>query len=449
MQFRDKCGETTHPAQPPPPTRPPAPAASTFRSRRRTSREVSATRTLTTITAPTTSSQVRKPTSSATGPVSASPTGPRDERADHVEGVDPRQLVRGHLLLDRQVPADAEDLQPEPVQERAHQHHRQRVRQRHRDREGGGEREEPGADVQRAPRLPAQRDQPADDEAEHHRRQGPAPGRPPERVADHDRAEHALRAAVEQVVEQRLQDQQPEPGVPHHLGEALADVGEHAPALRRYDERRDAHQPVAGGRERERERVDRQRPAAPGAGHEQPGRAAAHDHGDVLADPAPGDRGPEQLRGHGLLGDRRRARAAECPESTVDHAEAGEERDARPAADQRRGDQTLRDRGERRRALHHHGARQPVAEHSPEQHRSDVGQGVEADHDTEVGRVAAEVEHRERERDRRDAVAEGVHGDARQQPAVRRVAQRVVESRCHVRAYYFASELFVNEILRA
>ena len=48
------------------------------------------------------------------------PDRPGDERADHVEGVDPGQLVRGDLLLDRQVPADAEDLQAEAVQPGAH-----------------------------------------------------------------------------------------------------------------------------------------------------------------------------------------------------------------------------------------------------------------------------------------------------------------------------------------
>ena len=52
---------------------------------------------------------------------------PGDERADHVEGVDPGQLVGLHLLLDRQVPADAEDLQPEAVQPGTDQHHGERV----------------------------------------------------------------------------------------------------------------------------------------------------------------------------------------------------------------------------------------------------------------------------------------------------------------------------------
>ena len=44
-----------------------------------------------------------------------------DERADQVEGVDPGQLVLRDVLLDRQVPVDAEDLEPEAVQERADQ----------------------------------------------------------------------------------------------------------------------------------------------------------------------------------------------------------------------------------------------------------------------------------------------------------------------------------------
>ena len=105
------------------------------------------------------------------------PDRPGDERADHVEGVDPGQLVRFDLLLDRQVPADAEDLEPEAVQERAQQHDDQRVRPRHRQRERRGQGQEAGADEQRPPGPPAQRDQPADHEAEHHRRERPAPRR--------------------------------------------------------------------------------------------------------------------------------------------------------------------------------------------------------------------------------------------------------------------------------
>ena len=57
---------------------------------------------------------------------------------------------------------------------------------------------------------------------------GPSPRPAAEPVADDDRAEHALHAAVEQVVEQRLPDQQPQPGVPEHLAGAVAEVVEHA-----------------------------------------------------------------------------------------------------------------------------------------------------------------------------------------------------------------------------
>ena len=85
---------------------------------RRTSPEVSATSTLPTITAPTTVSQPRLPTRAASGPGEHQPDRPGDERADHVEGVDPGQLVRVDLLLDREVPADAEDLEAEAVQRR-------------------------------------------------------------------------------------------------------------------------------------------------------------------------------------------------------------------------------------------------------------------------------------------------------------------------------------------
>ena len=92
----------------------------------------------------------------------------------------------------------------------------------------------------------------------------------------------------------------------------------------------------------------------------------------------------------------------------LSHAQAGQQRDARPAADQRERHHPLDHGGGSRGALEHDGAGEPVAEHAAEQHRAHVGQRVEADHEPELGRAAAEVEHGEGERDRRDAAAEQV-----------------------------------------
>ena len=145
------------------------------------------------------------------------------------------------------------------------------------------------------------------------------------RVADHDRAEHALRAAVEQVVEQRLQDQQPEPGVPEHLTEAGADV---ARACRRSRARQRRHPDAGEGHRGHREGagVDGQRPATARGDHDQPGQAgAAHPRG-VLAEPPPADRLLQQLRRDRLLGDRRRARVGQRSEGADQHAGGRQER---------------------------------------------------------------------------------------------------------------------------
>ena len=263
------------------------------------------------------------------------PDRPRDERADHVEGVDPGQLVRVDLLLDRKVPADAEDLEAEAVQPRTQQHDDQRVGPRHGQRERRGQGQEAGADEEGVPGPPAQRDQPADHEAEHHRRQRPTPGGAAERVADHDRAEHALRTAVEEVVEQGLEDEQPQPRVPHDLAETGRHVAPQARLGARSGHRGHPDLREQRGGDRERERVEGQRPAAADPDHQQPGHAAADDHRDVLGDPAPRDRALQELERDGLLGDRRRAGAAQRAQGAVEHAQDGQQRDAGPATDQR------------------------------------------------------------------------------------------------------------------
>ena len=95
------------------------------------------------------------------------------------------------------------------------------------------------------------------------------------------------------------------------------------------------------------------------------------------------------------------------------------------------------------------GARQPVSEHAAEEDGGDVGQGVEADHDPEVGGVAAEVEHGEGEGHRCDPAAEEVDRVAGDQPPERRVPQRVIGwTALLMPRKLFASEIFVNEVVR-
>ena len=220
-----------------------------------------------------------------------------DERADQVEGVDPGELVLGDVLLDRQVPVDGEDLEPEAVHERAEQDDPQLVGERHRQREGGGQRQERGADEQPVARPPPQADQPADQEAGHQRGHREAPGRAAERVPDHDRPEHALGAAVEQVVEQRLADQQPQPGVPEHLAEPVAEVAEQRRPGALGPGVRDPEQREAGRGDRVRRGVDRDRPARTRR-RRRAGRPAAKPRicGAVLEQPAQRDRGAELVR---------------------------------------------------------------------------------------------------------------------------------------------------------
>jgi hypothetical protein len=142
----------------------------------------------------------------------------------------------------------------------------------------------------RAARLPAQGDQPAHHEAGHRRREREAPGRPSERLAHDDRSEHPLRAAEEQVVEQGLSDQEPEPGVAQHLGETVAHLAEHAAAHRRRDVR-DVDAREARRRERERGRVDRERPAAAAAEVQHGARQG--DRRDAVAEMVDGRAGEE------------------------------------------------------------------------------------------------------------------------------------------------------------
>src|SRR5690349_11089794 len=134
------------------------------------------------------------------GPGEGQTEGPRDERADQVERVDPGELVLRDVLLDRQVSEDREDRQAETVQEGAGADDERLVRQRHRQREQTREGQEDGAGEESAPRPPAQADQPARDESRHHAAECGTPGTAADAVSDDDGAEDALRPSVEQVV---------------------------------------------------------------------------------------------------------------------------------------------------------------------------------------------------------------------------------------------------------
>ena len=137
-----------------------------------------------------------------------------------------------------------------------------------------------------------------------------------------------------------------------------------------------------------------------------------------------------------------------APRLPLSHAQAGQQRDARPATDQRERHEPLRHRGRGSRALQHHGAGEPVAEHPAEEHRAHVGQRVEADDEAELRRAAAEVEDREGEGDRCDAAAEQVDRRAGDQPAERRVPEWVILPRRSHGSRLFVGEIFVNEIVR-
>ena len=104
---------------------------------------------------PTTSSQGVIPNSALTGPATTRPNG-RATKDPTMSNVDPGQLVLGDILLDGQVPVDAEDLESEAVQCGAGEQDEDVVGERHRDRERCGEREHRGPDEQASTRPPPQ-----------------------------------------------------------------------------------------------------------------------------------------------------------------------------------------------------------------------------------------------------------------------------------------------------
>jgi len=203
-------------------------------------------------------------------------------------------------------------------------------------------------------------------------------------VADHDRPEDALGAAVEQVVDQCHRDQRPQPRVPHDLAEALTGLDEHVAGGGCGDPRHPDPCEAPGGHE-ERGRVDRQRATRADPRHQQAGNAAAEDHRGVLAEPAHRDGLPEQRLGHRLRRDRLGARAGEGAERTVQGAARREEPERAPATEEAGRDQRLDSGGRGVRAAHHHRARQPVAEDAAPQHGDDVRECVGAHHEAEVG----------------------------------------------------------------
>ena len=131
----------------------------------------------------------------------------------------------------------------------------------------------------------------------------------PKLVADHDRAEHALCAAVEQVVEQRLQDQQPQPGVPHHLGGRPRAGRRASTAGRRrrgyWGTRISAKQTAATAKVSASTAIAQ---PGPDRGDEQPAEGVADDRAVVWRSRRSATRAESAPR-HRLLGHRQRRRA--------------------------------------------------------------------------------------------------------------------------------------------
>ncbi len=173
-----------------------------------------------------------------------------------------------------------------------------------------------------------------------------------------------------------------------------------------------------------RRRVDRDRPPRPGGRDEHPAHREADDLRAGLPDPPHRHRRGQLGRGHGQPGHRLRRGAAQRGQAAGDHPHRRQQRDAGRAGEQHRREHRLHQRARARRALHQHLARDPVAEHPAEEHRDHLGQREGRHHQAQLLRRAAEVDHREGQRDRRHRVAQRAGRRAgHEQPEVA-VAQR-------------------------
>ena len=166
---------------------------------------------------------------------------PGDERADHVEGVDPASLSSAMFCWMDRSQFTLKISSPNPCRNAPTRTGHSWSLKGHRERERGGQRQHT---VPRTGRggAPAQADQAADEEPGHQRGRGEPPGRAAELVPDDDRPEDALGAAVEQVVEQGLADEQPQPGVAEDLLEPFAEVAEERRTVALGPDVRDAKQ---------------------------------------------------------------------------------------------------------------------------------------------------------------------------------------------------------------
>ncbi len=204
-----------------------------------------------------------------------------DKRTEGVVRVHARELVGRNLLLHRNVPEDAEDLDAESSREgreRDHdrwgRHGEQEDRQCHREDRQRGDEQQPVRPI-------SQCEHPAEDEACRLGGEDEAPRRgAAEIVVRHERPQHGRGADTGCVDEGELDDDPPEPGTRAERVPTLAQLAQEVPLGHRQVAGEPQRQ-EEGGADEVRRRVERERPARPDRRDQDSARRGTADLGAV------------------------------------------------------------------------------------------------------------------------------------------------------------------------
>jgi hypothetical protein len=278
---------------------------------------------------------------------------------------------------------------------------------RRQDEEEAGRRNQgKAADEEWTPRPEPEQQQPAGDEARAFRGDDRAERRRTAQIPlRHERAEDAEGAHPDHVPQRRRDDHDPQPGPRPELVPAFRELPKERLG-RRFERASDAHAEEEGRAGGIRRRVERDRPARPDRRYRHASYGRADDVAPALRESQKRVSLLEQVRFHRLRHDRDRGREEESDRGPARDLEHDEVPDLGATGQQEQRGCSLRTAAEHVRADHHEVARDAVADDAANENEDDLGQPRARQHVAEVGRRAGEVEHGEREGDRRDGRAE-------------------------------------------
>ena len=214
------------------------------------------------------------------------------------------------------------------------------------------------------------------------------------------------RRVGDEEVERDPGGEDPDPRVLREGLPAVAELAQEVRRARRPRPRRQRHRREEEGARPVGTRVEEERPARADRRHDRASGSGADGEGDVARDAHEAVRLLEVPRRHRLGNEARRGGRVEGGRRAAHGLERDQLPDACVPADEQRAHRRADAEVRGVRGDHHEAAREPVGDDAADEQRRDLRQRPRGEREPDVGGGAGQVEHAERDGDRREVRAE-------------------------------------------